>query len=299
MDNQITISKKRDNWIIRTLKSIGNFFKLACKNKKALAGFIIMAFFLFMVIVLVWVFPYDPTPDPLNIFAAPSAEHWFGTDELGRDLFRRMIAGSPSIISIAFLTGLFTVVFGVVIGMVAGLVGGIVDRFLNFCTNLFLTVPSFPIMLALAQILTITDTTLFALLLSIWGWAGLARAVRAQVISIKERDYIQICKVMNMSKAHIIFKELMPNIASYIIVNFIMIMRNAITSSVGIMMLGVVAYDHTNWGAMLNSAQAYIQNPNAIMFWLTPVMFIVLFQTGVILLSNGLDEVLNPRLREF
>ena len=76
-------------------------------------------------------------------------------------------------------------------------------------------------------------------------------------------------------------------------------MRNAITSSVGIMMLGVVAYDHTNWGAMLNSAQAYIQNPNAIMFWLTPVMFIVLFQTGVILLSNGLDEVLNPRLREF
>lgn len=287
-----------NNIFIRFFKSIGNFFKLSCKNKKALAGFIIVGFFLFMVLVLVYVFPYDSTPDPLNAFAMPSAEHWLGTDELGRDLFRRIIAGSPSIVSIAFLTGLFTVSFGVIIGMVAGLVGGIVDKFLNFCTNLFLTVPSFPIMLALAQILTITDTVLFSLLLSIWGWAGLARAVRAQIISIKERDYIQICKVMNMSKFHIIFKELMPNIASYIIVNFIMIMRNAITSSVGIMMLGVVAYDHTNWGAMLNSAQAYISNPNAILFWLVPVLFIVLFQTGVILLSNGLDEVLNPRLRE-
>lgn len=74
-------------------------------------------------------------------------------------------------------------------------------------------------------------------------------------------------------------------------------MRNAITASVGIMMLGVVAYDHTNWGAMLNSAQSYISNVDAIFFWLMPVSFIVLFQAGVILLANGLDEVLNPRLR--
>lgn len=300
MENTVSIPvKKRKNWFTRLLNSIKNTFKLIFRNKKAFAGLLIMCFFLFMVIVLTNVMPYDPSPDPLNAFAAPSMEHWLGTDELGRDLLRRVIAGSPSIISIAFLTGLFTIVLGVIIGMVSGLVGGVVDRVLNFITNLFMTVPSFPIMLALAQVLTITDTVVFSFLLSIWGWAGLARAVRAQIISIKERDFIQICKVMNLTKAHIIFKELMPNIGSYIIVNFIMIMRNAITASVGIMMLGVVAYDHTNWGAMLNSAQAYISNPSAILFWLIPVLFIVLFQTGVILLANGLDEVLNPRLREF
>lgn len=297
MAKQTTSLPIQQNVLIRARNKIRSILKMICANKKALAGLIIMLFFIFMMLFMTKIFPYSDVPDPANVFAKPSAEHWLGTDELGRDLFRRLINGSPSILSIAFQTGLYTIILGVVLGMVSGLVGGVVDRFLSLLMNLFMTVPSFPIMLALAQILTITNTTVFALLLSAWGWAGLARAVRSQIISIKERDFIQICKVMNLSKAHIIFKELLPNISSYIVVNFIMIMRNAITASVGIMMLGVVAYDHTNWGAILNSAQPYIMNPNAILFWLMPVLFIVTFQAGAVLLSNGLDEVLNPRLR--
>ena len=276
---------------------VRGFFKLVFENKQAFAGMLIMLFFLFMLIVLTNVFPYDPTPNPYQILAKPSWEHPLGTDELGRDLFRRIIAGSRSVLTIAFLTGLFTVAIGVVLGMLSGLVGGWIDRIIMLVTNLFMTVPTFPIMLVLAQVTTITNTVIFSLLLSVFSWSGLCRAVRSQIVSVKERDFIQICKVMNLSKAHIIFKELFPNIASYVIVNFIMIMRNAITASVGIMMLGVVAYDHTNWGAILNSAQVYIMNPNAVLLWLSPVLFIVLFQTGVILLANGLDVVLNPRLR--
>lgn len=281
----------------KALKSTGNFFKLVLENRQATAGMIIMLFFLFMLIVLTKVLPYDSTPDPYNMLAKPSLEHPFGTDELGRDLLRRLIAGSSSVLAIAFLTGLFTVTIGVVLGIVSGLLGGIVDKIIMTVTNLFMTVPTFPIMLVLAQVTTITDVWVFSLILSAFSWAGLCRAVRSQIISIKERDFIQICKVMNLSKVHIVFSELLPNIASYVVVNFIMIMRNAITASVGIMMLGVVAYDHTNWGAILNSSQAYIMNPNAIFFWLMPVLFIVLFQTGVTLLANGLDVVLNPRLR--
>lgn len=281
----------------KALKSIGNFFKLVLENRQATAGMIIMLFFLFMLIVLTKVLPYDSTPDPYNMLAKPSLEHPFGTDELGRDLLRRLIAGSSSVLAIAFLTGLFTVTIGVVLGIVSGLMGGIVDKIIMTVTNLFMTVPTFPIMLVLAQVTTITDVWVFSIILSAFSWAGLCRAVRSQIISIKERDFIQICKVMNLSKAHIVFNELLPNIASYVVVNFIMIMRNAITASVGIMMLGVVAYDHTNWGAILNSSQAYIMNPNAIFFWLMPVLFIILFQTGVTLLANGLDVVLNPRLR--
>lgn len=295
-DKQVTVAK-RQNIFLRILKSIGNFFKAVFSNKQAAAGMIIMFFFLFMLIVMTNAFPYDSTPDPYNIFAKPTWKHPFGTDELGRDLFRRLIAGSTSVLSIAFLTGLFTVLIGVVLGMFSGLIGGWVDKVLMLITNLFMTVPTFPIMLVLAQVTTISNVVLFSLLLSVFSWAGLCRAVRSQIISIKERDFIQICKVMNLGKAHIIFRELLPNIASYVVVNFIMIMRNAITASVGIMMLGVVAYDHTNWGAILNSAQAYIINTDAILFWLMPVLFIVLFQAGVTLLANGLDVVLNPRLR--
>lgn len=294
-------AKQKSSSFLLHLKRLWHGFahtmKLIYHNKKAFVGLLIMLFFIFMMLFLTKIFPYDDTPHPEMIFAPVSAEHWLGTDELGRDLFRRIIAGSPSVLSIAFQTGLYTIVLGVLIGMISGLAGGWVDRILNMLMNLFMTVPSFPIMLALATMITITNTTVFALLLSAWGWASLARAIRSQIISIKERDFIQICKVMNMSKAHIIFKELMPNIASYIVVNFIMIMRNAITSSVGIMMLGVVAYDHTNWGAILNSVQSYIMNPQALLFCIMPIVFIGLFQAGVILLSNGLDEVLNPRLR--
>lgn len=281
----------------KLMKRIGGFFRLLFENRQATAGFVIMMFFLFMLIVLTRVLPYDTTPDPYNMLAKPSAKHPLGTDELGRDLLRRLIAGSSSVLSIAFLTGLFTVTIGVVLGLISGLLGGIPDKIIMTITNLFMTVPTFPIMLVLAQVTTITDVAVFSLILSVFSWAGLCRAVRSQVISIRERDYIQICKVMNLSKGHIVFNELLPNIASYVVVNFIMIMRNAITASVGIMMLGVVAYDHTNWGAILNSSQAYIMNPDAIFFWLMPVLFIVLFQAGVTLLANGLDVVLNPRLR--
>ena len=242
--------------------------------------------------------PYDATPDPYNLLAKPSWAHPFGTDELGRDLMRRLIAGSSSVLGIAFLTGLFTVTIGVVLGLISGLAGGITDKIIMTVTNLVMTVPTFPIMLVLAQVATITNVAVFSLILSALSWAGLCRAVRSQIISVKERDFIQICKVMNLRKTHIIFSELLPNILSYVVVNFIMIMRNAITASVGIMMLGVVAYDHTNWGAILNSSQAYIMNPNAIFFWLMPVLFIALFQAGVTLLANGLDVVLNPRLRK-
>ena len=225
----------RPNAFLRFLQGVRGFFKLVFENKQAFAGMLIMFFFMLMLIVLTNVFPNDPKPNPDQILAKPSWEHPLGTDELGRDLFRRIIAGSRSVLTIAFLTGLFTVAIGVVLGMLSGLVGGWIDRIIMLVTNLFMTVPTFPIMLVLAQVTTITNTVIFSLLLSVFSWSGLCRAVRSQIVSVKERDFIQICKVMNLSKAHIIFKELFPNIASYVIVNFIMIMRNAITASVGIM----------------------------------------------------------------
>ena len=287
----------RGNFFKGILKSLKNFFSTLVRNPRAIIGLTIMFLFLIMVFVLRYVLPYDSTPNPSQILAMPSWEHPLGCDEMGRDIFRRMVAGSLSIFLISIFTAIFTIFLGVVLGLIAGLAGGVIDRIIMFVANLFLTVPNFPIMLALAQILTISNPIIFAVILSVWSWAGLARAIRAQIVSLKERDFIQICKVMNLSKAHILFSELLPNIMSYIVVNFVLVMRSAITASVGIMMLGVAAYDHTNWGAMLNSARTYIINPEAVFLWLSPVLFIVLYQAGAVLLANGLDEVLNPRLR--
>ena len=295
MDPVINNNKKVLNKI---RNSIVAFFKTITANKKALIGFIILLFFILIALFGPIVFPYDQSTDWANRYLGPSKEHWLGTDELGRDVFRQLVYGSRDVLSIAFLTGIFTVLIGTILGMVSGFFGGWVDKIIQAITTLFLTIPSFPILLLLAQLFTIEDSLTFALVLSVWNWAGLCRAIRAQILSLKERDFIQICTVMNMSKAHIIFKELMPNISSYILINFIAIVKHAITSSIGIMTLGLAAFEPTNWGAMLHRARMQgLMNPNVVRFMMAPLGAIILFQTGSILFAYGLDEVLNPRLK--
>ncbi len=275
------------------------FINLLTANKKTKAGAIIFLLFVFFAILGPIIFPYNPLTNEANKFAPPSFEYWLGTDNLGRDLFRQLIYGSRDVLLIALLTSIITIAIAVIIGISSGFIGGVFDRIIQTITNLFLTIPSFPIMLIMASFFTIEDPITFALVLSIWNWAGLSRAIRSQIMSLKERDFIQICNVMGMSKRHIIFKELMPNIGSYIFINFILIMRNALTASVGIMMLGLAAFEPSNWGAILLRAKdiGAILIPEATLFWVVPILAIAIFQTGAILLATGLDETLNPRLR--
>lgn len=278
--------------------SLKKIVELLNANSKSATGTIIMLFFVSVAIFGKLLFPYDATTDALNKFEAPSMEHLLGTDELGRDLFRQLVNGTRDVLTIAFFTAVFAVTVGVVLGMISGLLGGIADKIIQLITNLFLSIPSFPMMLMMSAFLQINDSLTFALVLAMFNWAGLCRAVRSQVISIKERDFILICKVMNLPRSHIIFNELVPNIASYVFVNLILIMRNATIGSVGIMMLGLASFDPSNWGAILNRAKMVILNPKATLLWLSPILAIMIFQAGTLLLANGLDETLNPRLKK-
>lgn len=275
------------------------FTRIFYGNAASALGTTILIFFILLAVFGPILLPYANVVDTSKQLLPPSWEHPFGTDNLGRDVFRQLISGTADILTVAFLTAAITIVVAVTLGMVSGFVGGLLDRLISFVISVFLTIPSLPVFLILAAIFTIESNLTFALILSLFNWAGLARAVRAQVISLKERDFIQICKVMKMSGFHIIFKEIMPNIASYILINFIIIMKNAITGSVSLMLLGVVALDPANWGAVLNSAKGNgaLVNPAAYMWLFGPILCIALFQFGVIILTRGLDETLNPRLR--
>ena len=201
-------------------------------------------------------------------------------------------------LEIAFYSAILTVVVGTVLGIISGYIGGWVDKIIMGITNIFLAIPSFPIYLLLAAIVTIDTPFSLAVVISLWSWAGLCRAIRVQILSLKERDFIQICTVMHMSKAHIIFKELLPNVFSYIAINFVMAMRNAIMASVGIMLVGLAAYDPTNWGAIINAARTKgLINVKNIYIMMYPLIAIVIFQASTLMLANGLDETLNPRLK--
>lgn len=291
-----------NNKVLYNLQQIGRkikeIFAKIFSNKKTIFGSIIILIYVLVAIFGPMLFPYDPNVDILNKYLPSSASHPFGTDWLGRDVFRQVIAGTKSVLEIAFYSALISVLFGTILGIISGYLGGWVDKVIMAITNLFLSIPSFPIYLLLAAIIVIDTSLSFAIVISIFSWAGLCRAIRVQIMSLKERDFIQICTVMHMSKMHIIFKELLPNVFSYIAINFVMAMRNAITASVGIMLVGLAAYDPTNWGAIIDAARTKgLINPANVKILLYPLIAIIVFQISALLLANGLDETLNPRLK--
>jgi peptide/nickel transport system permease protein len=278
--------------------SIGGLCKKIFSNGKITVGLVIMLIYVLVAVFGPILLPYEPTTDIANKYLGSSWEHPFGTDWLGRDVFRQVVAGTGAVLEIAFYSALLTVVIGTVLGILSGYVGSAVDKIIMSITNIFLSIPSFPVYLLLASLIVIETPLAMAAVVSLWSWAGLCRSIRVQVLSLKERDFIQICTVMHMSRWHIIFKELMPNILSYIVINFVIAMRNAIMASVGIMLVGLASYDPTNWGAIINAARMKgLINPKNIQIMLYPLTAIVIFQVAALQLANGLDETLNPRLK--
>lgn len=297
MERIVDIREKK-SIISILLNAVKQLFTTIYSNGKLAFGFSLFLVFVFLAVFGQELFPYSEATDYANKFAPMSAEHWLGTDYMGRDVFRQLVAGCKSAVYLSLMTALFTVTIGVVLGMISGYCGGVVDKIIQMITNIVLNIPTFPILLVLSTFITIEDDLTFAVILSIFSWAGLCRAIRAQIMSLKERDFIQICTVMNMKQSRIIFNELLPNIYSYIIVNFVMTMRSSITASVGIMTLGLAAFKATNWGVILYQARIMgLISPQVIAYMLKALVAVVIYQISVILMANGLDEVFNPRLK--
>jgi peptide/nickel transport system permease protein len=281
-------------------RSIAETARVLWRNPRAFAGLIILLVFALMAAVGPELFPMDMTASYEERYAPVSLRHPLSTDYIGRDVLHMIIHGSRDVLTIAFIAGVITVAVGVVVGLLAGLQGGWVDAVLMLLTTTVLTVPQFPVMLMLGALLTIRDPVTFGLVLSVWSWGRLARTVRSQILSLKEREFIEAARTLGLSTRHIIFRELLPNIMPYVAINFMTTMRVAIVASVGLMFLGLVPMSSTNWGMMLslatgNSQAIYV--PRAIVYVLSPMAAIVLFQLGAVLFAHGLDEIFDPRLR--
>lgn len=271
------------------------------RNKKAFAGFVILVIFLLMATLGPIVINLDQTVDYDARYQMPSWSHPLGTDFTGIDIFAQVVHGSRDVLTVAAIAAILTIVIGFVMGAAAGFIGGWVDVALSFVAKTILTLPQTPVFMILAVRLDINNVFVFAAILSIFTWAGLAMQIRAQILSLKERDFMLCDRMMGMSKHYIIFKEILPNITSYLAINFVMTMYNAILMSVGLMLLGIVTYKSTNWGAMINLAKAAnggLVSTRGYLNIFAPIAVMGLFQMACIFFSSGLEEIINPRLRE-
>jgi peptide/nickel transport system permease protein len=168
-----------------------------------------------------------------------------------------------------------------------------------FITEIILTIPQFPLLAVLAAFVRLTNPTMLAFIIGFLGWPALARAIRSQVLSIKERDYIEAARVLDLGRIHIIFSEILPNMLSYIVISLIMAMTGAVYSQVGLIILGLVPFYGHNWGLMIQLAwtRGAIFYKGSIFYILSPIIAIALFQWSAVTFTRSLEGIFNPRLR--
>lgn len=267
------------------------------ENKAALVGLFIISFLVLIAIIGPLIMPYDPTlSDMTKSFLAPSGQHWFGTDQLGRDIFSRVISGTRISLTVGLSAVAISLFVGVVLGSIAGYRGGKTDTVIMRIMDMMLAIPS--ILLAIAFMAALgkgIDKAVIAIgLVSIPEYA---RIVRGCILSVKENDYVQAARVIGNKNNRIIFKHILPNVMSSIVVRATLGISTAVldTAALGFLGLGVQP-PAAEWGDMLGRARGFIFTaPYTLIF---PGIAITITVLAFNLLGDGLRDALDPKSRK-
>ena len=286
------------------LEGVRNALRLIWRNKAARFGLIVVLAYAVMAAVGPILLPYKPVsiPNPSEILLPPQPwppSRWLGTDMLGQGILVDIVNGAPFVLEVSFLAGLFTTVIGLVVGLVAGYLGRVVDAVLMWITDILMTIPSLLLVVIIATMIKTENPFILAGILSITGWTGLARAVRSQVLALKNMPYIEAAKVLGLRTSYIIFREIMPPLMPYIWINLILNIEGAIYAAVGLYYLGLLPFKNYDWGAMINYALQLgaVYGTNAVWYLVFPVLFISLYMVALMELAYGIEEIVNPRVR--
>jgi len=266
----------------------------ALSNPLALAGFIIIMSVFLLAILAPFIAPYDP--DDINVKAillAPSMQHWMGTDGLGRDVLSRMLFGGQ----ISLLVGLVAVgistAIGIVLGALSGYYRGWVDTLIMRLVDVMLSIPSFFLILAVIAFLEPSIINIM-IVIGLTSWMGVTRLVRAEFLSLSEREFVQASRTLGAKDMRLIFIHLLPNSLTPIIVSSVLGVASAVLMESGLSFLGLgVQAPQASWGNILTDGKEYIQ----FAWWLSlyPGMAILMTVLGYNLLGEGLRDALDPR----
>ncbi len=263
-------------------------------------GYVIFGAILIMSFIGPLFLPDENPTDVGLVYAPPSWDHPLGTDWRGQDVLYQIINGGASLLIVSMIAAGVATAIAVIFGALAGLLGGRFDSVALILADVVLTVPFIILLGVLAVFVRLDNIILLALVLASVGWPTLLRAVRAQVLSLKEREYVEAARMLDLPMRHVLFREVLPNMMPYIIINFVLGMTNAIYGQIILYYLGLVPLQGDNWGLMIQqiqSKQAYSLN-DAFVYVMAPIVMISLLQLSLVLISRTLEDVFNPRLRE-
>lgn len=262
-----------------------------------------IAFWVLVVIVVIsfggpLVVP-EAQPDYALIYAAPSWQHPLGTDFQGADVLVQISRGGETVLVVGALAAIVSTLIAITFGSLSAYAGGKIDYVITSLADIVLTIPSFPLLAVLSSYIRLQDPTLLAFLIAALSWPTLLRAVRGQVLSLKERDYVEAARALDLGIPHILFREILPNMRTYIAMYFVLSMTGAIYAQVGLYLLGFAPLAGTNWGIMLNLAwyRGAIFYKNSFWVIMAPIVMISAVQLAMVTMTRSLDEAFNPRLR--
>ena len=259
-------------------------------------GLAVLGVTVFVAIFGTLIAPYDPTASSLDVLQPPSTDHWLGTTESGEDVFSQLLVGTRTSVVIGFAAAFISAVLGSAVGVASGYFGGWTDRILDSFENWFLVIPTLPLMIVLARLLDPSLGVLVAVI-GLTSWAGTGRIVRAQVMTLRERAFVERARALGAGDFYIIKTHVLPNTLPLIFANTVLIIAVAILSEAALSFLGLGDPSRISWGAMLENAFGS-GAPSAGAWWyvIPPGLCITILVLAVVLIGFLYEEFINPRL---
>ena len=267
-------------------------------NRKATIGVVLMAIF-----ILVALFPgllahRDPNAISTHVFAHPSAAHWLGTDNLGRDVYAQVIDGTRNVLILAISVGLLTTVIAMLIGVAAAYLGGVWDSVLNFVTDVLLVIPLFPLLIIIAAYLPNAGNDVLILVLTFSGWSYTARQLRSQAQSLRNRDFLLAARVRGERPFYVVVVEILPTMTSLLLASFLNNALYAVLAGSGLQFIGLGNSSNVSWGTTLYWAQQNNALGSGLYAWaIVPGACIALMGAAFAFINYAFDEIGNPALR--
>lgn len=268
------------------------------RNPKSVTGLIILGFFVLVAVFGDLLAPYGPLDkDYSALRQPPSAAHLLGTTHMGEDVLSQLIYGTRGVLIVGSLAGVIATVIAVAVGVTAGIVTAWRSESLSALTNVFLVIPGLPLMIIVASQYDDPSLFLIAAVLAITGWAWGARVLRAQTMSLRNRDFIQAARANGEPLWRIITVEMLPNLMAIIASSFVGTVTAAVLGLTTLAFIGVIPITNLNWGTILFWAQQNGAFPDFWWWYIPAGLCIALLGTALSLINFGIDEYVNPRLR--